>query len=82
MATITTIQCDVCKATDEVACRNNIPVVFITDQTDGCRISPYMLVMPVDLCPDCESHMVQNREILTASGAQGHNKFWFARKHD
>lgn len=76
------ITCDICKEDDEAATKKSVPVVFTTEQTEGYPTKPHITSVTVDVCQGCLDHMAENREFLTASGAQGHNRYWFESKKE
>lgn len=80
MSKVTIVSCDVCLAKD--ASSRTVPVVFITEQTEGRHIKPSAVKgnEKIDICNACFEHMLTNREMLTAAGAQGFNRYWFASK--
>jgi len=69
--------CDVkgCGATKTK--KKNIQVVFLTEQTEGRSVSPYLCMCNIDICDDCENRITNERRYLTAVGAMGYNEYYF-----
>lgn len=78
MASRTIYSCDVCGRESANTAKKSIPVVFLTEQTEGRSTTPYLTTTTVDICPGCEQRLVRSFP-LTASGAQGHNTFEWTR---
>lgn len=76
------VTCDICKEDSDTALNKSVPVVFTTEQTEGYPTKPYVTAVKVDICGDCEVYMADNREFLTAAGAQGNNRYWFKSKEE
>lgn len=80
MRSVTTI-CDVKGCENEEAEAVVLPVIFVTEQTEGRSSKPHIdRNAKLDICSDCNQYMLEKREFLTAAGAQGNNRFWFASK--
>lgn len=73
MATITKHTCDLCEG-PATKLQQRVPVVFLTEQTEGRSCSPYLTIETLDLCEKCFQQIV-GRCPLTAHGAQGHNTY-------
>lgn len=73
MATITTHTCDLCRNT-ATKLKQNIPVVFMTEQTEGRPCKPHLTTESLDLCDGCLERVVDSYP-LTAYGAQGSNTY-------
>lgn len=74
--TVVVCTCDICKKTtnDEKRIRSvQIPVTFLTEQTEGRAVAPYISIQNLDLCATC----LKKVAILTATGAQGYNTYRF-----
>lgn len=72
---ITIFQCDLCKK--EVATQEIIyPVLFLTEQTEGRVVKPYLEKTKLDLCSECIGKVVK----INAHGAQGHNHYFLSEK--
>jgi hypothetical protein len=77
MATKTITTCDICSG--EGASPAAVPVVFLTEQTEGTRVKPYLQNLKIDICSTCMDWITNIRQIPLASGAQGNNKIWFEK---
>ena len=77
MSTTTTVKCDVC---GEVVIgsngQTNIPVAFITEQTEGRPVSPYLSYERIDICSECFKRFV-NELPLRGAGAMGANSYFW-----
>jgi hypothetical protein len=73
MATITRYTCDVCKNT-ATKLKQKVPVVFLTEQTEGRSCKPHLTMETLDLCDGCMERIVKSYP-LTAYGAQGNNTY-------
>lgn len=79
MSTITTIQCDICTVEIEVTPRKSVPVKFTTEQTEGRSVIPYIAVIPLDICNQCLSRVIDGQPLI-GSGARHDTFSW--RKND
>jgi hypothetical protein len=73
MATITTHICDICHQPAKFL-KARVPVVFVTEQTEGRPCKPNLVFETVDICEGCLQRVVDSYP-LTAHGAQGHNTY-------
>lgn len=73
MATITKHTCDLCKE-PATKLQQRVPVVFLTEQTEGRSCTPYLTTTTLDFCEKCLRRIV-DRTPLTAYGAQGSNTY-------
>ena len=74
--TVTVCTCDLCKKTvvrkSEIH-SVRIPVKFLTEQTEGRSVEPYIVLENLDLCFKC----LEKATTLSAIGAQGYNTYKF-----
>lgn len=77
MATITKHTCDLCKE-PATKLKKQIPVVFLTEQTEGRSCTPHITIETLDLCDRCLQRIVDSYP-LTAYGAQGSNTYEWRR---
>lgn len=75
-------KCDVCK--NELknytsGLKKNVPVIFLTDDTEGKSCEPYLVFEKLDICDECYTKMLKYSSILNATGAQGHNDYFFPK---
>lgn len=72
------IFCDVCgkKIEKPKAEKARIQFIFTTETTEGRGVEPYLSSGEVDICEGCIERRVSG-ESLFASGAQGHNTYYF-----
>lgn len=73
------VRCDVEGCGKEGAKPRKLDVVFVTEQTEGRSTKPHIVASVLDVCDDCIEHAISTRQLLTASGAQGHNTYRFTR---
>ena len=73
MATITTHVCDLCRG-KAVHKKCPVPVTFLTEQTEGRPVKPYLAIESLDLCEVC-LELIVRRQPIQASGAMGHNTY-------
>ena len=67
--------CDVCK--QEVPIKEKqIPIIFTTDQTEGRSCKPYLELIKIDVCLECEKKVLEGNFVY-GTGAQGHNQYGF-----
>lgn len=70
------IKCDICgeevKSDGHQNCR--MPVVFLTEQTQGTPVQPYLDSVVVDICGNCFDKYMKNFP-FTATGAMGNNTY-------
>jgi len=77
-----TYTCDVCKEVINDYCtttRRYLDVIFITEQTEGRCVKPYIDKIALDVCEKCMEHLLTGNYIY-AHGAQGHNEYYFKGK--
>ena len=65
-----TIICDCCKL-EKPTQKIKYPVLFLTEQTEGRSVSPYISYENIDLCQEC----IQNSICIRGVGAQGYNEY-------
>lgn len=71
--------CDLCKTETKEIQLINIPVAFVTEQTEGRTVTPYLSTKAIDVCSGCHEKIIENYPIKGA-GAQGHNRYWLNSK--
>ncbi len=70
--------CDVCdKEMKSGYKKENIQVVFHTEQTEGRSCPPYLSMVYIDICDMCLGMIMNEGKSLHASGAQGNNNYYF-----
>jgi hypothetical protein len=69
--------CDVCHA-EAVTQEVNYPVIFLSEQTEGRPVKPYISQERLDICDACAQRML----MLEGYGAQGNNVFEFRKRDD
>lgn len=76
MASTTLVTCDICKATISTPKkeRDKIPVVFLTEQTEGRYTTPHITFETMDICDTCKQKLIADMP-LVAEGAQGYNRY-------
>lgn len=53
-----------------------VPVMFDHDQEDGkSKTRPYFEMHDVDVCDSCFRYMTEQRRLIYAHGAMGHNNY-------
>ena len=67
--------CDLCKKETEIK-EENIQVIFITEQTEGRSITPYLSLEKFDICENCMDKILRGNYVF-GYGAQGHNSYYF-----
>lgn len=77
--TVTTITCDICSSSDIYEEALSLPVVFVTNQTDGHSTLPYLSSEKIDICRKCYNNILKGN-LPFGSGAMGYNKYWFEEK--
>ena len=71
MASKTIRSCDICGNTiAEHGSKVSIPVEFVTEQTEGRPVEPYLSHVSVDICSPCHKRFVGSLP-LVGSGAMG-----------
>ena len=65
-----TIICDCCKL-EKITQKVKYPVLFLTEQTEGRSVKPYISYHDLDLCKEC----LQNNIGIRGVGAQGYNEY-------
>jgi len=73
MATITNHTCDLCKEPAKFL-QQRLPVVFLTEQTEGRSCKPHLTTETFDICEKCMQRIVDSYP-LTGYGAQGSNTY-------
>lgn len=76
---VKTYYCDVCKERVNLNFFAKIPVIFVTEQTEGRPIKPYIDMATLDLCDTCKDRVLDGNFIF-AAGAQGYNRYYFKSK--
>ena len=81
MSQIITYKCDLCEFTAAKGITpKTVPVLFLTDQTEGRSVKPYLLSLTIETCDQCFSR-IKDAQPLTGSGAMGHNTYtWREQK--
>lgn len=74
------VRCDTCGA--EKAQKIKTSVVFVTEQTEGRPIQPYIQIHELDICFNCLAKIIRDGEQIYAHGAQGHNTYYFKDSND
>lgn len=75
MAKITKYSCDIVGCSEEATRESiSLPVTFLTEQTEGKAVMPYIDFKQIDLCEPHYLDFVFSNP-LTANGAQGHNNY-------
>jgi len=84
MSKTVTISCDVTDIIHggKVETNKDMPMVFLTETTEGRSTKPYLTTEKIDICELCLQHMIDTRELLTGEGSQGYNKYWFASQEE
>lgn len=78
MSKTESINCDICgKLSNQIS--SKIQVIFETEQNEGRASSPYLQMVDIDLCSDCRTVLL-NGNYIFATGAMGHNKYYFKEK--
>ena len=68
-------RCDLCDkevSGDVLTQKVTLPVKFLTEQTEGRAVTPYITHGTFDLCNDC----LEKAVTVVGQGAQGYNKYW------
>lgn len=65
-----TIVCDCCKL-EKPTQKVKYPVLFLTEQTEGRNVDPYISYQNLDLCKECISNSIS----IYGVGAQGYNTY-------
>ena len=64
------ILCDCCKK-EKPTQKVTYPVLFMTEQTEGRSVDPYISYQNLDLCADC----IRNTIGISGCGAMGYNEY-------
>ena len=67
--------CDVCESQKDVT-SNTLQIIFITEQTEGRSVNPYLSNKTIDICRSCYEYVLEGN-YLRGSGAMGHDAYWF-----
>lgn len=67
--------CDICRKETQNFKTINYPVLFLTDQTDGSGVKPYISQQKLDVCQDCLYKII----MLKGRGAMGNNTYIIER---
>lgn len=54
-----------------------IQVIFVTEQTEGRCVTPYLQYPKLDICEECYLQITKERKTLEGEGAQGFNTYYF-----
>jgi hypothetical protein len=65
-----TIICDCCKL-EKPTQKVKYPVLFLTEQTEGRSVKPYISYQDLDMCKDC----MQVNITISGIGAMGYNEY-------
>ena len=78
--------CDCCGEFKYIQAYENVPMIFMSEQTGGAPVKPYISLENMFLCPKCrtalkkQAHRLQELSeirFITASGAMGSNSVFF-----
>jgi len=58
--------------------KSNLQVIYLTEQTEGRSVSPYLEALKLDICAECFKEILKTGKYLKASGAQGSHTVRFA----
>lgn len=65
-----TIICDCCKL-EKPTQKVKYPVLFLTEQTEGRSVTPYISYQDLDMCQDC----MRVNITISGTGAMGYNEY-------
>lgn len=65
-----TVICDCCKL-EKPTMKVKYPVLFLTEQTEGRNVDPYISYHDLDLCAEC----IRENVGICGVGAQGYNEY-------
>ena len=65
-----TIICDCCKL-EKPTQKVKYPVLFLTEQTEGRSVKPYISYQDLDMCKDCMKVNIT----IAGTGAMGYNEY-------
>lgn len=73
---ITITKCDICgeEVKSDGHQNRKMPVVVLTEQTQGMPVQPYLDSVVIDICGTCYSKYIKNFP-FTATGAMGNNMY-------
>lgn len=71
--TTTTVSCDICKGPNAKPFKN-MPVCFMTEQTEGRYTTPHLSLESMDMCVECHDKLVNSLPLI-GEGAQGFNRY-------
>ena len=74
-----TFSCDICKSTKAVIKEVQLQVIFLTEQTEGRGIEPYLSNETFDICKTCLQKRLEGKSIY-GNGAQGYNNYYFKKE--
>lgn len=74
--TVTSYYCDVCEKQTTKENEINIQCIFITEQTEGKPVNPYLSNQNIYLCFSCLNEVLKGNYIF-ARGAMGYNTYYF-----
>ena len=77
MASKTIRNCDICR--NEIAAQGtpiSLPVAFITEQTEGRPVEPYLSYEKLDVCSPCLKRFLKDLPLM-GSGAMGANTYFW-----
>lgn len=65
-----TVVCDCCKL-EKPTQKVKYPVLFLTEQTEGRSVKPYISYQELDMCKDCMRVNIS----ISGTGAMGYNEY-------
>lgn len=81
MAKVEKYICDINNCQKEASKKNKkMNVIFHTEQTEGRSVKPYLSLKDIDLCDTHYSQVIQEDRNIHATGAQGHNRYYFKKQ--
>lgn len=54
-----------------------LAIVMETDDNEGRSCEPYLATYEFDICAKCYVKMIDERKLISAYGAMGHNTYYF-----
>lgn len=69
--------CEICKRNRDV-CQLKMPVLFLTEQTEGRSVDPYLSEETVDVCLECIPKVIK----VHGAGAMGYNEYGLIETKD
>jgi len=72
--------CDICKIESNTKFKSiDLQVIFLTEQTEGRSVNPYLSSQKIEMCKDCNDYVLKGN-YLYGSGAMGYNEYYFKKK--